>query len=93
MFDLNALKLSGTETVKRHVSATGSRTNMKTAFNSLREQAAQRFDQSIGISHVGNSQAFTCSDSKGSITVVVGPINTGSDTWRIVINTTETIES
>lgn len=91
MFDLNALKLSGSETVKRHVSATGSRYNMMSAFAKLSAQAAEKFGHPIGISHVGNSQSFSDTNSKESITVVVGPERVGSERWQLVIDTVEIV--
>ncbi|MGL4893698.1 MAG: hypothetical protein ACRC47_02445, partial [Shewanella sp.] len=85
MFDLNALKLSGTETIKRHASATGNHYDMMAAFNKLAAQAAQKFGRVVRgkpIRDNSPSRVFYEYDSKESITVVVGPINTGSDTWR-----------
>lgn len=91
MFDLNALKLSGTETIKRHVSATGSRYNMMSAFTKLSAQAAVKFGHPIGISHVGNSRAFSGNHGGESITVVVGPDRVGSERWQIIIDTVEIV--
>lgn len=93
MFDLN-LGLKRTETVKHHVSADGNQYDMMSAFNKLAAQTAQKFGRVVRDKPIRDnspSRVFYEYDSKESITVVVGPVNTGSDTWRIVINTTETV--
>lgn len=92
MFDLNGLGLNGSETIKRHVSATGHKYDMMSAFAKLSAQAAAKFGHPIGISHVGNSQAFSDTNSKESITVVVGPDSVGSERWQIIIDTVEIVK-